>query len=145
MELDGRNNIPWLEKGLPLPSFAGRIVIRYTSLPWRELKILLIPGYARQLPFAGPVGSHWLVEAMKTAFALRTHLGDPGSCTSKDDCFLDLEGVLNDTLSEDFADGLRYMSIKSAYLYSDKWNAETLTCSVLFLRFNISYENDRHL
>ncbi len=64
-------------------------------------------GYAKQLPFAGPVGSHWLVEAMKTAFALRTHLGDPGPCTSQETCFLDLEAVLNDTLSEDFAESLR--------------------------------------
>ena len=48
---------------------------------------------------------------MKSAFALRTHLGDPGPCTNEEDCFLDLEAVMNDTLSEEFADGLRYTRI----------------------------------
>ena len=66
-----------------------------------------LAGYALQLPFAGPVASHWLVETMKSAFALRTHLGDPGLCTQDSDCFLDVDAVLNDTLSTDFADSLR--------------------------------------
>ena len=46
---------------------------------------------------------------MKTAFALRTHLGDPGPCTGREDCFLDLEAVLNDTLSEEYGATLRYI------------------------------------
>lgn len=64
-------------------------------------------GYALRAPFAGPVTDHWLVEALKTAFALRTHLGDPGACTTTSDCYLDLTPILNATLSSEFAGSLR--------------------------------------
>ena len=68
----------------------------------------LSAGYSQPLSFMGPLASHLQVEAMKSAFALRTHLGDPGACSNSSNCFLDLEALLNDTLSLDFADSLRY-------------------------------------
>jgi hypothetical protein len=55
----------------------------------------------------GPLASHLQIEALKSAFALRTHLGDPGRCSNQTDCFLDLEALMNDTLSVDFANSLR--------------------------------------
>lgn len=56
-------------------------------------------------PFAGgnALGSHHLVEAMKHAFALRMQLGDPGP----DHTFLDLDEVLSDMLSAQFASQLQ--------------------------------------
>ena len=57
----------------------------------------------------GALGSHLQVEAIKSAFALRTHLGDPGACSTFTDCFLDLRDIMNDTLSLDFADSLRWV------------------------------------
>lgn len=56
-------------------------------------------------PFAGAnaQGSHHLVEAMKNAFAMRMQLGDPGPSNS----FLDLDAVLADMLSTQFASQLR--------------------------------------
>lgn len=83
----------------------------------KVLKILL--GYALRTPFAGPLIQHWLVEAMKSAFALRTHLGDPGLCSGTQDCFLDLDSVLNDTLSEEYADSLRCGIVSRRLLYTD--------------------------
>lgn len=76
----------------------------------------LCPGYAVPLPFVGLLESHRLVEAMKSAFALRMHLGDPGDCSSPASprCFLNLTALLNDTLSTDFAAALRWGCCTSA-------------------------------
>lgn len=56
-------------------------------------------------PFAGAnaLGDHHLVEAMKHAFALRMQLGDPGP----DHAFLDLDEVLSNMLSTQFASKLQ--------------------------------------
>lgn len=58
-------------------------------------------------PFAGAnaQGSHHLVEAMKNAFAMRMQLGDPGPNNS----FLNLDSVLADMLSTQFASQLRWV------------------------------------
>ncbi len=61
-------------------------------------------GYQLPMVGSGEIAVHHLVEAMKNAFALRSHLGDPGS----DSQFLNLTSLLEDALSPDFADMLRY-------------------------------------
>jgi hypothetical protein len=69
-----------------------------------------VAGYSQPLSFMGPLAKHLQVEALKSAFALRTHLGDTGVCSKLTDpaaCFLDLESLMNDTLSLDFANSLR--------------------------------------
>ena len=56
-------------------------------------------------PFAGAnaLGSHHLVEAMKSAFAMRMQLGDPGPGNA----FLELDDVLANMLSTSFASQLQ--------------------------------------
>lgn len=70
-------------------------------------------------PFAGAngQGSHHLVEAMKNAFAMRMQLGDPGPGNS----FLNLDAVLADMLSTQFASQLRWVvhaCWSTAYLHA---------------------------
>ena len=60
-------------------------------------------GYPLPMVGSGELAVHHVVEAMKNAFALRSHLGDPGS----DGQFLNLMSLLEDTLSPDFGDLLR--------------------------------------
>ena len=67
-------------------------------------KGMVWPGYQLPMVGSGEIAVHHLVEAMKNAFALRSHLGDPGS----DSQFLNLTSLLEDALSPDFADMLRY-------------------------------------
>ena len=69
-----------------------------------------IADYALPFSFSPGIASHRLVEAMKTGFALRTHLGDPGSCTNASSCFLNLTSLLSDALSPEFASSLRCAS-----------------------------------
>lgn len=64
-------------------------------------------GYPKWLSFTGDLANHWLVEAMKSAFALRSHMADPGPCNATA-CAQDIFPVLNSTLSSGFADSLRY-------------------------------------
>ena len=66
--------------------------------------------YTLPYSFSPGIASHRLVEAMKTGFALRTHLGDPGSCTNASSCFLNLTSLLSDALSPEFASSLRSAS-----------------------------------
>ena len=64
-------------------------------------------GFPKWLAFTGSLAEHRLVEAMKTAFALRTHLADSGPCTNGTTCTPGTSMVLNSTLSASFADSLR--------------------------------------
>ncbi|KAK9843023.1 hypothetical protein WJX74_005747 [Apatococcus lobatus] len=63
----------------------------------------ILQGYALPLAGSGELGVYHIVEAMKNAFALRSHLGDPGS----DAQFLNLTSLLDDALSSNFGDLLR--------------------------------------
>ena len=62
-------------------------------------------GYQLPPSFAGALGAHRLVEALKHAFALRQALGDPGTCPGT--CFLNVTSMLDDMLSSAFAASLR--------------------------------------
>ena len=52
------------------------------------------------------------MQAMKHAFAMRSHLGDPGLCSTNSVhgeglCFQDMQPILADMLSSVYAEGLR--------------------------------------
>jgi gamma-glutamyltranspeptidase/glutathione hydrolase/leukotriene-C4 hydrolase len=63
----------------------------------------ILAGYAAPFGGANSLAAHHIVEAMKSAFALRMHLGDPGPNNQ----FLDLTALVSDMLSPSFADSLR--------------------------------------
>jgi len=90
--------------------------------------VLTHAGYSQPLSFMGPLASHLQVEAIKSAFALRTHLGDPGTCSNAANCFLDLEALMNDTLSLEFADSLRWVlpndTLQSVFILEIETNLE---------------------
>ena len=95
--------------GPPPPSSASTIM---TAL-------LILAGYDLPLAGSGALGIHRTAEALKHAFALRMSLGDVGFVP-------DLDELLQDMLSTDFADELRGMTQDSGVLnatkYGGKWN-----------------------
>ena len=72
------------------------------------------------------LSQHRTVEALKSAFALRMHLGDPGNCTdaSNANCYLDLAPLVSDALSPSFADSLRW----ACRLITIKGSMSFVTC-----------------
>ena len=69
-----------------------------------------LTGYAQPLASVGDLAAHRILEAMKNAFAMRMGLGDPGPCTSPDNCFLNVTALLADMLSPSYAATLRSLS-----------------------------------
>lgn len=89
---------------------------------------MILAGYDLPLAGSGSLGIHREIEAMKHAFALRMSLGDPGpqGAHSKKSFVPDLEKILDDMLSFQYAESLRQMVHDDGVLnvteYGGKWN-----------------------
>lgn len=87
----------------------------------------IMAGYAQPVSSQGPLEAHRLTEAFKHAFAARTYLGDPGwgGRTFKYSPRADVEAVLTDMLSSEYADTLRAAINDNTTLptkdYGGKW------------------------
>ena len=100
-------------------------------------------GYPKWLAFTGSLAEHRLVEAMKTAFALRTHLADSGPCTNGTICTPGTSMVLNSTLSASFADSLR--SHHTPTIVLSGWLSLHLTRHIPSTRGQAVGEERRHI